>query len=108
MVEEITLGKVLTTLPAGSISAGFFLLAKFPHLPYYISHGNRITTTARDSGATLLYNFTRKVKRSGILKEVRNRKFHKRTVSRIKRRASAIHREEKRVDVERQKKLGIL
>ena len=61
-----------------------------------------------ESGSALLYNFTRKVKRSGILKEVRNRKFYKRTISRIKRRASAIHREDKRVDVERQKKLGLL
>ena len=61
-----------------------------------------------ESGSALLYNFTKKVKRSGILKEVRNRKFHKRTVTRIKRRASAIHREAKRVDVERQKKLGII
>ena len=61
-----------------------------------------------EAGAALLYNFTRKVKRSGILKEVRNRKFYKRTTSRIKRRASAIHREEKKVDVERQKKMGLI
>jgi ribosomal protein S21 len=61
-----------------------------------------------EAGAALLYNFTRKVKRSGILKEVRKRKFYKRTVSRIKRRSSAIHREEKRVEVDRMKKLGLL
>ena len=56
----------------------------------------------------LLYNFTRKVKRSGILKEVRKRKFYARTVSRIKRRASAIHREVKKAEVDRLKKLGLL
>lgn len=61
-----------------------------------------------ESGQSLLYSFTRKVKRSGIVKEVRHRKFHTRTTSRIKRRASAIHREEKRVEVERQKKLGLI
>ena len=61
-----------------------------------------------EQGTALLYTFTRKVKRSGILKEVRNRKFYKRTTSRIKRRSSAIHREEKRVEVERMKKLGLL
>jgi len=61
-----------------------------------------------ESGNSLLYAFTRKVKRSGILKEVRHRKFHDRPTSRIKRRLSALHREEKRVDVERQKKLGLL
>jgi len=61
-----------------------------------------------ESGQSLLYSFTRKVKRSGIVKEIRHRKFHARTTSRIKRRASAIHREEKRVAVERQKKLGLI
>jgi len=61
-----------------------------------------------DSPNNLLFAFTKKVKRSGILREVRARKFRTRPVSRIKRRASAIHREAKRVDVERQKKLGLL
>ncbi len=61
-----------------------------------------------EPASALLYNFTRKVKRSGVLKEVRNRKFYARPVSRIKRRHSAIHREEKRVEVERLKKLGML
>lgn len=61
-----------------------------------------------EAGTALLYNFTRKVKRSGILKEVRKRKFRDRAVSRIKRRVSAIHREAKRSEVERMKKLGVL
>ncbi len=61
-----------------------------------------------EAGAALLYSFTRRVKRSGILKEMRSRKFRARPVSRIKRRSSAIHREEKRVEVERMKKLGLL
>ena len=61
-----------------------------------------------ESPNALLYTFTRKVKRSGILKEVRSRKFHDRPTSRLKRRVSAIHREAKRVEIERQKKLGLL
>jgi ribosomal protein S21 len=61
-----------------------------------------------ESGQSLLYSFTRKVKRSGIVKEIRHRKFHTRTTSRIKRRLSAIHREEKKADVDRQKKLGLV
>lgn len=61
-----------------------------------------------ESGSALLYNFTRRVKRSGILKETRARRFRDRAVSKIKRKASAIHREEKRVEVERQRKLGLL
>lgn len=61
-----------------------------------------------ESGNSLLFSFTKRVKRSGILKEVRKRKFHKRAVSRTKRRQSAIHRDDRRADVERQKKLGLL
>lgn len=69
-----------------------------------------IEARKRDGEApnALLYTFTRKVKRSGILKEIRNRKFYERPTSRIKRRISAIHREAKRVEVDRMKKLGIL
>lgn len=61
-----------------------------------------------ESPNSMLFSFTRKVKRSGILREVRKRKFHTRSVSRIKRRQSAVHREVKRVEVDRQKKLGLL
>ena len=61
-----------------------------------------------ESGNSLLFSFTKRVKRSGIIKEVRKRKFHTRGVSRIKRRQSAIHRDEKKADVDRQKKLGLL
>ena len=61
-----------------------------------------------EAPTALLYNFTRKVKRSGILKEVRKRKFRAPAVSRIKRRASAVHREAKKAEVERLKKLGLL
>ncbi len=61
-----------------------------------------------ESATSLLFNFTKKVRRSGIIKEIRSRKFHDRPTSRIKRRLSAIHRETKRAHVERQKKLGLL
>ena len=61
-----------------------------------------------ESPNAILYNFTRRVKRSGIVKEVRSRKYHERPTSRIKRRSSAIHREEKRVEIDRQKKLGLI
>jgi len=61
-----------------------------------------------DSPNGILFNFTKRVKRSGVLKEVRKRKFHSRTTSRIKRRLSAVHREDKKVEVDRMKKLGLL
>ena len=60
-----------------------------------------------DSPNAILFNFTKRMKRSGVMKEVRKRKFHTRATSRLKRRASAIHRETKRVEVDRLKKLGL-
>ena len=61
-----------------------------------------------DNPNTMLFNFTKKVKRSGILREMRKRKYHTRPVSRVKRKFSAIHREEKKVELEKMKKLGLL
>jgi ribosomal protein S21 len=60
-----------------------------------------------EPGNSLLYSFTRRVKRSGILRETRARRFRGRPVSRVKRKLSAIHRDEKRALMERQKKLGL-
>ena len=59
-----------------------------------------------ESNSSLIYRFTKKVVRSGVLKEVKSRRFHTRTVNRNKRRRSALHREEKRKGVERAKRLG--
>lgn len=61
-----------------------------------------------ESGSSLLFSFTKRVKRSGVLKEVRKRKFYARVTSRIKRRQSAIHRDNRKAEVDRQKKLGLL
>ncbi len=61
-----------------------------------------------ESPNSTLFSFTKRVKRSGILKETRNRKFHKRPITRTKRRLSAIHRDLKKADIERQKKLGLI
>jgi len=61
-----------------------------------------------ESGNSLLFSFTKKVKRSGILKEVRARKFHTRPTSRVKRKLSAIHRDVKKAAVDRERKLGLL
>ena len=60
-----------------------------------------------EQGNSLLYSFTRRVKRSGILRETRARRFRDRAVSRRKRKLSAVHRAEKKVVLERQKKLGL-
>ena len=61
-----------------------------------------------ESPSALLFRFTKKIKRSGVLKEARGRRFKGREISRIKRKISAIHRARKREEVERMKKLGLL
>ncbi len=61
-----------------------------------------------ESPSALLFRFTKKIKRSGILKEVRGRRFKGRKINRNKIRLSALHRERKKKEVERAKKLGFL
>jgi len=60
-----------------------------------------------ESDSALIYRFSKKIKRSGVLKEAKARRFKGRAVSRIKKRLSALHREQKRKEMERAKKLGI-
>ncbi|MDD5547764.1 MAG: 30S ribosomal protein S21 [Candidatus Pacebacteria bacterium] len=60
-----------------------------------------------ETANSLIFRFSKKVMQSGILREARKRRFHDRPISRIKRRLSAIHREVKRKETERNKKLGI-
>lgn len=60
-----------------------------------------------ENPSAFLYRFTKKVRHSGILREVKKRKFKQRPVSRRSRRLSAIHREGKKQEVQRARKLGI-
>ncbi|MBI2025109.1 MAG: 30S ribosomal protein S21 [Candidatus Harrisonbacteria bacterium] len=57
---------------------------------------------------TLIYRFLKRVQHSGVLREAKKRRFHDRPANRLKRRLSALHRENKKREVEKAKKLGIL
>jgi len=59
-----------------------------------------------ESPNALLFRFTKRVKRSGLLKEAKKRRFHNRPENRRARRLSALHRIEKQAEVEKQKKSG--
>ena len=61
-----------------------------------------------ESPTTHLYRFMKKVKQSGILKEAKKRKYHDRPINKRQRRASALHRELKKKEIAKAKKLGIL
>ena len=55
----------------------------------------------------MMYRFTKKMQQSGILREAKKRRFYARAESRLKRKLSAIHRDHKKKELVRQKKLGI-
>lgn len=64
----------------------------------------------REGEATnaFLYRFSKKVQQSGILREAKKRKHRVRPASKLKKRLSALHREQKRKEVSRAKKMGTL
>ncbi|MDP3947286.1 MAG: 30S ribosomal protein S21 [bacterium] len=61
-----------------------------------------------ESVTSFIYRFTKRVKQSGILKEAKKRRFRARPMNRNRRRLSALHRETKKVERQRLKKLGLL
>ena len=61
-----------------------------------------------ESGSALLFRFSKKVRQSGIMKEVRKRRFRARPVNRRKIRLAAQHRSAKKSETARLKKLGLL
>ena len=60
-----------------------------------------------ESPSYLINRFTKKMLQSGVLREVKNRRFYKRVVNKSRRRVRALHREEKKKEFLRAKKLGI-
>ena len=61
-----------------------------------------------ESATSLMYRFSKKVQHSGILKEVRKRRFMHRSANRNKRRVLALKREGKRKELDHKRKLGLL
>ncbi len=60
-----------------------------------------------ESPNSMIFRFTKKVQQSGVLREVKGRRFTKRATSKPKRRASALHKRAKRIALDKAKKLGI-
>jgi len=55
-----------------------------------------------------LYRFSKKIQQSGVLREAKKRKHKTRRITKFRRRVSAKHREEKRKEVEKAKKMGTM
>ncbi|MBI3638298.1 30S ribosomal protein S21 [Candidatus Wolfebacteria bacterium] len=60
-----------------------------------------------ESIGSFLHRFTKKIRQSGVLIEAKKRRFKNRTTSKQKKRVSALYREEKRIKIEREKRMGI-
>lgn len=60
-----------------------------------------------ETATAMLFRFSRRIKRSGKLKESSSRRFLKRTPSKRSRRVSALHREQKRGELAHAKKMGL-
>jgi len=54
-----------------------------------------------ESISAFLYRFSKNIKRSGILREFKKRRHHSRPVTKTKRRASALYREQKKKELEK-------
>ena len=60
-----------------------------------------------ETTSAFLYRFSKKVQQSGILREAKKRKYKRRPESKSKKRLSALHREQKRKEIEKAKKMGL-
>jgi ribosomal protein S21 len=61
-----------------------------------------------ESTNAFLYRFSKKIQQSGILREAKKRKHKSRPISKLKKRRSALHREAKKIEIKRAKKMGTL
>lgn len=59
-----------------------------------------------ESSPALIYRFIKRVQQTGVLREAKKRRFRSRVPNGLKRKLSALHRETKRKDRERAKRLG--
>lgn len=59
-----------------------------------------------ESFNAVLYRFNKKLRRGGILREARKRRFHERPQSKVKRRESALHREQKTEEFKQARRYG--
>lgn len=55
---------------------------------------------------SLIFRFIKRVQQTGVLREAKKRRFHDRPQNRLKRKLSALHRTQKKVEYEKAKKLG--
>lgn len=60
-----------------------------------------------ETPSSLLFRFSKRIQQSGVLREVKKRRFYSRPQNRTKRLVSALYREKKRAEFEKMKKMGL-
>lgn len=70
--------------------------------------GIEVTKKDKESSSALFFRFSKRIKRSGVLKEAKKRRFKGRAVSKRQRKLSALHRSAKKSEMGRLRKLGLL
>lgn len=60
-----------------------------------------------ESASALMFRFSKRIKQSGVLKEAKKRRFKDRPKNKRKVRLSALHRESKKKEMVRLRKLGM-
>jgi ribosomal protein S21 len=61
-----------------------------------------------ETASALIFRFTKKVRRSGVIQETRRRRFTARPITKRVRKGSAIFKAGRKVEMARLKKLGLL
>lgn len=59
-----------------------------------------------ESAPSVIYRFNKRVQQSGLVKEVKNRRFTDRNINKNSRRNSALYRSDKAIEVKKLRKLG--
>ena len=67
----------------------------------------KVTKKEGESASALMFRFSKKIKQSGVLKEAKKRRFRARPNNKRKVRLSALHREIKKKDMARLRKMGM-
>ncbi|MEK9154803.1 MAG: 30S ribosomal protein S21 [Patescibacteria group bacterium] len=60
-----------------------------------------------ESISAFLFRFSKKIKQSGVLREAKKRRYRDRKISKTKRKVSALHRESKRKEFEKARKMEV-
>lgn len=57
---------------------------------------------------SLIFRFLKRVQQTGVLREAKKRRFYDRPMNRLKRKLSALHRVQKKAEIDKARKLGQL